>query len=314
MERSELLGELRRDLFAREPFRGPDITLPPRGLLLDADMLAFGAGGQRGAVRTRKVQANHAIEMLRLQARAERLDLSAPVVSERRVTVSLPTLGAVRFGLSVSDEVELHSELPLALRARAGKTRTMAGWRIVSFDRARGQGVCASGVGTLAFDAHVARVDDFTVGEGVDVSLRAVPGGFEVIAIAPTTWRAPFHAKRRVSLVAQLDAIAAQIARRRVWLHRFEDELLALQVEDDTYSPERALVFAGARYVMLPTELDEVVALHAFAMADVAREAPALVAHWPTIGADETVFRLDPRAFGQPAAYVVAVSIGLQPL
>lgn len=43
------------------------------------------------------------------------------------------------------------------------------GWRIATFDRAEGRGTITSDLGTLAFDAAVALVDDLVVGEEVEV-------------------------------------------------------------------------------------------------------------------------------------------------
>ena len=74
----------------------------------------------------------------------------------------------------------------------------MPNWRITAFDRTLARGICTSGIGALPFNASVALVDDFVLGEEVDVSLRRLPDGsaasYEVTRIVPTGWRSPFTA------------------------------------------------------------------------------------------------------------------------
>lgn len=193
----------------------------------------------------------------------------------------------------------------------------MPGWRITSFDRALARGTCASGVGTLSFDASVALVDDFAIGEEVDVSLRPRSGGtapHEVTRIAPTNWRVPFTAPTLPGLRAEIDRFFPEIAGRRAWLVGGDDECVRIGVEDDTYRPMRALAFGGPAFVQCATELDSIAAMHAFAPADVAHVAPELVRHWPAIPDGCAVFRIDPPRFGDAAAYVIARSVALVPL
>lgn len=190
----------------------------------------------------------------------------------------------------------------------------MAGWRVVSFDRAAGRGICTSGVGTVAFDASVAIVDDFVVGEEVDVTLRplaSAQGGYEVLRIAPTSFRPPFAASRIAAQTAEIDRWIAELVGRRVTLARVEDGDVLLEVEDDTYQPRRALVFASASMIQMPMEIDALAILHAFASRDVAQAAPELVRHWPPLADEDVVFRLDPERFGQAPAYVVARAVRL---
>ena len=104
------------------------------------------------------------------------------------------------------------------------------------------------------------------------------------------------------------------ISGRRAWLTTTEDDVVRIQVEDDSYRPQRALVFAGAIFVQCPTEIDTIATIHAFAPADVLQLVPELGRHWPAIPANCTVFRIDPQRFGDAAAYVIARSIGLAPI
>ena len=194
----------------------------------------------------------------------------------------------------------------------------MPNWRITAFDRTLARGICTSGIGALPFDASVALVDDFTLGEEVDVSLRRLPDGkgasYEATRIAPTGWRSPFTAASISVAGTAIEHFLPSVVGRRAWLATAEDDGLCIQVEDDSYCPQRALVFAGVIFVQCPTEIDAIATIHAFAPAEVLRLAPELVRHWPAIPETCTVFRIDPQRFGDAAAYVIAHSIALQPM
>ena len=194
----------------------------------------------------------------------------------------------------------------------------MPNWRITAFDRTLARGICTSGIGALPFNASVALVDDFVLGEEVDVSLRRLPDGsaasYEVTRIVPTGWRSPFTAPSVSAPGTAIEHFLPDVTGRRAWLTTTDDDVVRIQVEDDSYRPQRALVFAGAIFVQCPTEIDTIATIHAFAPADVLQLAPELGRHWPAIPANCTVFRIDPQRFGDAAAYVIARSIGLAPI
>lgn len=185
----------------------------------------------------------------------------------------------------------------------------MAGWRIAAFDRARGRGRIASGVGTLEFDASVALVDDFRVGEEVDVTLVARGASFDVASIQPHGFRAPFDAVT-ASAAPALAEIFEQVRGRCARIERADEDFVALEVDDDTYRPRRRLVFERPCFVAAPMEI-EIAALHAFDPAVVARAAPALATLWPRLPDPMQLFRLDPPRFGEGALLVIARSIAL---
>ncbi len=189
----------------------------------------------------------------------------------------------------------------------------MPGWRIASFDRIAARGTI-TGVGTLSFDASVALVDAFEVGEEVDVALRASHGGpqpYDVLRIAPTGYRTPFVAPSLDAIAETIDPWRQDVIGRRAWIAGTDDGELHVRVEDDTYRPERALVFAGCVAVQGPLEIEELAAIHVFRLGDVQRLAPELFRHWPPVPASCVIFRLDPARFGQGCLYVVAASVAL---
>lgn len=190
----------------------------------------------------------------------------------------------------------------------------MPGWRIVSFDRIAGRGTITSGVGTLSFDASVALVDAFVIGEEVDVTLRASHGGsqpYDVLRIGPKGYRTPFVAPSLDVIAQTIDPWRQDVIGRRAWIAGADDGELHLRVEDDTYRPERALVFAGCVAVSGPLEIEELAAIHVFRLADVQNLAPELFRHWPPVPPRCVIFRLDPARFGAGCLYVVAESVAL---
>lgn len=194
----------------------------------------------------------------------------------------------------------------------------MTGWKIASFDRVLGAGTITSGVGTLAFDASVALVDAFEVGEVVDVSLRASSVGqaYDVLRVAPSGFRRPFEAPSHQAIAEAIAGWSHEVVGRRAWLGGVEEDALSVRVEDDTYRPERAMVFGGCVTVQGPPEIDEIGAIHVFRMADVARLQPELVRAWPAPHRPEAnarcvVFRVDPVRFGAGCLYVVAEGVTL---
>jgi hypothetical protein len=179
----------------------------------------------------------------------------------------------------------------------------LAGWSIASFDRALARGTIVSNLGTLPFDAAIATVDDFTIGEEVEVALRPSPrstAGYEVTRVAPVSFRAPFEAQTVAAIAAEIEGWVHHVRGRRVSIAGVEDGDVRLRVEDDTYQPERALLFSGVVMVQGPLEIDAIGAVRVYAIGDVAHVAPELVRYWPHIPERCVVFRVDPMGFEAP--------------
>lgn len=185
----------------------------------------------------------------------------------------------------------------------------MAGWRITSFDRAEGRGTCASGVGELPFDASVALVDSFEVGEEVDVTLRPNGTSFEILRIEPHGFRAPFDASAAPH-APDLGSILRDVHGRSCWLERADasEEEIVLGVDDDTYQPARRLVFRGALRIQMPLSL-EIDRMHAFDPEALGASVPRA---WPRAPRDALLFRIDPFRFGEPHALILARTIALE--
>lgn len=183
----------------------------------------------------------------------------------------------------------------------------MAGWRITSFDRAEGRGTCASGIGELPFDASVAVVESFEVGEEVDVTLRPNGTGFEITHVRPFGFRAPFEAPR-ASRAPDLGGILEEVHGRGCWLESADasEETITLGVDDDSYRPARWLVFRGAIWIQMPISL-EIDRMYAFDP-----EAAGAARAWPSAPPDAVLFRLDPFRFGQAPALILARTIALE--
>lgn len=190
----------------------------------------------------------------------------------------------------------------------------MVAWKIASFDRALARGTITCDLGTLVFDAGVAVVDDFVIGEEVVVRLSPNPkreGGYDVMRIAPMKYRAPYEAALVRPIAEAIDAWVIDVLGRRAWIDRVEDDCLHLRVEDDTYRPERAIVFGGVVMIQGPPEIEEIGAVRAFGPSDVLRAAPELARHWPAIPDRCGVFRVEPIGFADTALTVAASTIQL---
>lgn len=190
----------------------------------------------------------------------------------------------------------------------------MPGWRIASFDRVLARGTITCDLGTLPFDANAACVDDFSVGEEVVVTLSPNPkreGGYDVTRIAPVKYRAPYEAKVVAPIADAIDTWVIEVLGRRAWIEGMVEDCLQLRVEDDTYRPERAIVFDGVVMIQGPPEIEEIGAVRAFGPSDVLRASPELARHWPTIPEHCVVFRVEPFGFAGAALTVVASSIQL---
>lgn len=199
-------------------------------------------------------------------------------------------------------------------RDRRASVRGMPAWKIASFDRVLARGTIACDLGTLVFDANAAVVDDFVIGEEVVVTLSPNPkkeGGYDVTRIAPVKYRAPYEAKLVAPIAEAIDAWVIEVLGRHAWIDRVEDDCLYLRVEDDSYRPERWVVFGGVVMIQGPPEIEEIGAVRAFGPSDVLRASPELARHWPTIPDHCVVFRVDPIGFAGAALTVAASEVRL---
>jgi hypothetical protein len=177
------------------------------------------------------------------------------------------------------------------------------GWRVRSWDAARGGGVISSDAGELAFDASVAMVDRFEVGESVEVSLVRDPTGYRVTRIEPVAWRPPPSPPPIASLAAELRAIEQRLGGQTCPAGLFvADERVQLRM--DAPRPW-SVVFSGAAFVQAPLDLD-VARLSGFALGPFLETEAA--AGWPAaaLPVDLVAFRIEPDHFRGPVGYVVA--------
>jgi hypothetical protein len=184
-------------------------------------------------------------------------------------------------------------------------------WRIAKWDAARAQGVIASGVGELPFDASVAMTDHFEVGEEVEVRLEGSASAYRVTRVEPVRWRAPASPpvmKDEEPLFAQL---AELLPDRCSNLTVDESGEVRVAVEARPYEPQRVLVFTGVHSIQMPLEgrYQRVTGFDAVTFASTSEMAAAW-GRLPALGL--RVYRFEPERFGEAAGYVVAQRVRLE--
>ena len=184
----------------------------------------------------------------------------------------------------------------------------MGGWRVTAWDAVLARGTVESGVGALPFDAAVADVADFRLGEEVDVRLVSRDGAFVVANVRPVGWRDPPAPTPRPDFGPLLDAMRAAIANRTISMSAFDGETLRLRIDPESYENERWLEFLGCVFIQMPFELEGVATVNAYASDDFARVSREVARHWPSLDAGLTVFRFEPTYFAAAAGYIVAHS------
>jgi hypothetical protein len=188
----------------------------------------------------------------------------------------------------------------------------MSAWRIASWDRVLARGTIASEVGELPFDAAIAMVDHFDVGEEVEVSLRRDGATYVVTSIAPVAWRAPDAPSPRIDHDAVLAEIASVVRGRSLRMRGLDEEdALTIAIEALSYEPSASIVLDWCVLVQLATGLRDLAAVSAYAASDFVRDCPDVAKHWPALDPRLTVFRFEPRFFTEKAGYVVAHGIRL---
>ena len=136
-----------------------------------------------------------------------------------------------------------------------------APWHITAWDRERGSGSIVSHAGeTLEFDASVALVDDFIVGEGVHIELARHGESFRVVRLWPDDPRVthPHHQGAVPALDLVVEAKVAEVLSKMpifsdYCVRSFEEDLI-VEADDANfeYGSELEIVFADVDYLELP--------------------------------------------------------------
>ncbi len=195
------------------------------------------------------------------------------------------------------------------------------GWPIVAWSREQGRGRIASDAGALDFDASVALVDDFAIGEAVEISLvagqvrRIAPlaarsGVAAVPAELEPTWGAAIATLTRKLAPLSVDVVVTQHA----------GGVLQLELHDHDWPPpaRSALVTAtlfGTFYVQLPTRCDRYARVVARRWSDVIAAPPRwldrLSIDPDDVDPDAVLVCFEPSEFGERPGYVIAHRIEL---
>jgi hypothetical protein len=198
-----------------------------------------------------------------------------------------------------------------------------AGWRVTSWSRERGRGSIESDVGVLPFDASVADVDDFAIGEQVAVSLRRAGERFEVTRIAPKQFRsllppsldAPLPRAWRAAL-RKLDKLLAE-GLYRVEIRALREQRLELEIVHADWPPPHrpplgSAVFEGVTYIQLPTSFDYFMRVKAYPWAAVEAHRPEVLERLSfdhDVEAGSFLICFEPGPFGQMPGFVVATEL-----
>jgi hypothetical protein len=187
----------------------------------------------------------------------------------------------------------------------------MSGWRITAWNREHARGAVTSGLGTLPFDASVAVVDAFTIGEAVEVSLLADGPSWKVTKVVPVAWRRPASPEPAEDFRATLTAIDRVLAGRAIWLSALSSDVLSIAVEADSYAPTQTIELAGVEFLQMPATIDAVARLSAYDASRFAEVSPDRVRGWPSLPPKAFVFCFEPLGFNGAAGYVVAWKVSL---
>lgn len=184
-------------------------------------------------------------------------------------------------------------------------------WRIKAWDPARAQGIIASGIGELPFDAAVAMTDHFDIGEEVEVRLEGSAGAYRATRVEPVRWRVPASPPLLADEGPLFAAIAELLPDRLVHMTVDEAGEVRVAVEARPYETPRVLVFTGVHFVQMSVEgrFERVTGFDAESFASTSGVAAA----WGTLPAlGLRVFRFEPEHFGEAAGYVVAQRVRLE--
>lgn len=199
----------------------------------------------------------------------------------------------------------------------------MKGWRIAAWSREQGTGTITSEVGDLPFNACAAKVLDFAPGELVDAKLRAVRQGWEVVAVAPVSWRDDELPIVGSPLPASLEAALAEATRllgigRDLVLLDGHRDVLRMQIQSHDWPPPgmppiATLELHDVEYLQIPTYSEDFVSVRAFPCRAWLNQRAALVSHWSIdpddLDPDSYVLRFEPNLFVERPGFVVARSL-----
>ena len=136
-------------------------------------------------------------------------------------------------------------------------------WWIAAWSRERGVGEVASGIGRLPFDAAIALVDDFEIGELVHVRLEPAGDTWKVLSVAPDLPR--FRPPATAEGTAPLDDGSVRACNEVIdacgqgdhsyfWRSQEAEATFEIRDRSDAYSATTRLVLSGVTYVEMSVE------------------------------------------------------------
>lgn len=199
-------------------------------------------------------------------------------------------------------------------------------WRVTSWSHDEGAGLIEGEMGVLPIARDGALVDDFVIGEEVDVVLEDVADGVVAANVAPTKWREnalPLPATALAELSAELEGTVAGVTKvlgphARVQFALAEEDRVSLEIHDCDWPPPITpplgkLWFEGVAYAKLPAFSEKFVAMSAVPWRLWSHARAKLLRYWSLSREDvpesAIVFCFQPMLFGQTAGYVIAESV-----
>ncbi|HEY4175428.1 MAG TPA: hypothetical protein VGM90_01290 [Kofleriaceae bacterium] len=193
----------------------------------------------------------------------------------------------------------------------------MSGWKIVEWSREKARGAIESNVGRLPFDGHVALVDDFRIGETVEIRLmngavtRIAPiSARSVVENIPANW--PHYDKLLARFSSHMgmgsDLVIVGAGGDRLELELWDHEWWPPSV------PALAKVtFHEVTYVQLEMRTERFSRITARAWGDVRNANPPWIREL-SIGLDdvdtgEVLFVFEDDTFGARPGFVIASSV-----
>lgn len=195
-------------------------------------------------------------------------------------------------------------------------------FRVTRWSSEAGVGEVEGDVGALAIERRHAFVDDFEIGEEIELVLEEDGGRVVARDVAPARWR-----ENGPPLVLPandaLDALAARATKtlgkhtRVVWTAADADRL-TFEVHDVDWPPPvtpplAAFQLEGVVYVKSPSFSESYVRVSAIPWSIFRRGRAAILRSWSLgvadVPDDAVVFRFEPRRFTETAGYVIAASM-----
>ncbi|MFO0674000.1 MAG: hypothetical protein U0235_31005 [Polyangiaceae bacterium] len=195
-------------------------------------------------------------------------------------------------------------------------------YRVTSWSSEAGVGRVEGEIGALDVERRYAFVDDFVIGEEVDLLLEDEDGNVVARDVAPARWRENGPALA-VPAHPDLDALTARATKtlakhtRVVWTAADADRL-TFEVHDVDWPPPvtpplAAFQFEGVVYVKSPSFSESYVRVTAVPWPLFRRGRATILRSWSLgtadVPDDAIVFRFEPRRFVESAGYVIAASM-----